>query len=317
MKKVETHVNSRIHQETSQIEAFDDRGIFIVGNQRSGTTLLRIILDSHPDLCAGEETAIIEMVKKLLDAKWSKFEFYGVPRKEIYSKIKNFFLIFHHSNCRKTRKKRWVDKSPDNILCLDFINTLFPECKVIHIIRDGRDVAASYLQKWGFASFFCSLYEWPRNVRLGRKVGTLLGEKRYIEIFYEDLVTDPRAVLLRLASFLDIEFHESLMNHAQNDHSILIHKKTDTRPLRPIDQSRVGSWPRRLSWYQRVLVRSGFHYSLKKYGYIKKDFFAKFWRKMENTISHIGFIMGRILPQFKNIGFNFNIEKSIRPEFKK
>ena len=101
--------------------AFDDTGVFIVGCARSGTTLLRMILDSHPEICAGEETGLLNEMQIVLDHRWAHLKHFGLSREEIQKEMRDLFLTFHHRQCQTASKRKWIDKTPSYVKNLRFI----------------------------------------------------------------------------------------------------------------------------------------------------------------------------------------------------
>src|SRR5439155_14058081 len=98
-------------------------------------TLLRLILDSHPDISCGDETHVLGPMERMLD-RWPALERYGFGRDYWYQKMANFFESFQREYAERRGKRRWADKTPEYSLSLDFINELFPTCQVVHIIRN-------------------------------------------------------------------------------------------------------------------------------------------------------------------------------------
>jgi hypothetical protein len=120
--------------------------------------------------------------------------------------------------------KRLVgEKTPKYVRYLATLNELWPTAKVVHMIRDGRDIALS-LREWDKAernvgrfptwsvdqTATAALY-WEWNVRLGREVGAGLGPDRYYELRYESLVADPESTCRRLCSFLAISYDSAML----------------------------------------------------------------------------------------------------------
>lgn len=274
-------------QTTENFLGYDDSGIFVVGCPRSGTTLLRMILDSHPLLCSGEETGFLEEMENIVTHRWHQLKHFGLQREEVLTNIRKFFLTFHHNYCLMMEKNIWIDKSPDYVKNLGFINELFPKCKVIHIIRDGRDVAASYREKWGRRGFFKALCDWVECVRKGRSASIWLGKDRYFELRYEDLVNNPRMVLNDLIKFLGFNWDESLMNHTSQMH-VTSNRFGFERPLQSISKSKTGTWRKRLCWHERLVVKIGFYRLLVQLGYIKNSGTSSvFWLTSEKLIFRI------------------------------
>lgn len=276
-------------------ETVDDRGIFVVGCQRSGTTLLRVILNAHPQLCAGEETAFLDEMEKIVGMRWGHLETYDLPRSEVLARIRDFFLVFHHKYCESSSKRTWVDKSPFYIKQLPFVNELFPECKVIHIIRDGRDVAASYKEKWGSKGFFIALKDWVECLRRGREAAGWLGAGRYLEIRYEDLVVEPREALERVMRFLALPWDDALLAHHLSDHPTTKYFGYE-RPLQPIQAAKVGGWRKRLNFYEKWLVALCFRKLMHELGYLGQcRSSSRLWGVAEEWLSGFGYLMNRIL----------------------
>jgi hypothetical protein len=96
-----------------------------------------------------------------------------------------------------------VERTPWHVLCLDLIGDIYPDAAVIHIVRDGRDVARSLLaQPWGPDTIEDAAREWRESVDAGRAAGPRL--ERYHEVRYEELLADPCGVIDGLYQFLEL-----------------------------------------------------------------------------------------------------------------
>jgi hypothetical protein len=122
---------------------------------------------------------------------------------------------------RKQGVRRWADCTPDHLLYMEEIKRQIPDALFIHIIRDGRDVALSYVQQmwshplpWdqdehlGIAGLF---WEWA--VRKGREQGRRLGAD-YQEVRFEDLIVNPQETLSQLGEFIDHDLDYDRIQHA-------------------------------------------------------------------------------------------------------
>src|SRR5262249_42747737 len=108
-------------------------------------------------------------------------------------------------------KARWGDKTPVYVTDIDVIARLFPESKIIHLVRDGRDVALSMRKLgWGSTRLPDLAREWAWKTTLAHKVGVVLGE-RFLEIRFEELVHEAESTLRRVCGFLDEEFAPSML----------------------------------------------------------------------------------------------------------
>jgi hypothetical protein len=111
-------------------------------------------------------------------------------------------------------KSRYGDKTPTNVMHVDLIGRLFPEAKVIHMIRDGRNGALSYLDvEFGPRSVAEAAFYWGRAVRRGRSEGRRLGPARYLEIRYEDFVEDPERTVRAVCEFVDLPFDDAMLRY--------------------------------------------------------------------------------------------------------
>jgi hypothetical protein len=112
--------------------------------------------------------------------------------------------------CRKQRVHRWADTTPEHILFLPRIKETIPDALIVHIIRDGRDVALStakqgYIHRLPWDRYpevmTCGVY-WEWMVRKGREDGRKLGND-YMEVHFEDLIGNPQQTLSRIGEFIE------------------------------------------------------------------------------------------------------------------
>ena len=205
--------------------------IFIVGCPRSGTHLLRNMLRSHPNLSfPGESHFIPKFYKAFGDPKSEK------EAKTLASIILNLQWIqpwylsmdigsFAHDRtytqvvrrifeawAQKENKERWGDKTPQYVTEMPVLLELFPGGKFIHIIRDGRDVALSWLRlNFGPTNIFTAARQWQYFVSTGQRVGRSLPADTYLEIRYEKLLVQAREVMDNICSFINEPFCEKLL----------------------------------------------------------------------------------------------------------
>jgi hypothetical protein len=196
------------------------RPIFVVGCQRSGTTLLRLMLDSHPNISCGPETRFLADFAKVTDDGWDRIGLYGFPKDYWYEKFAEFFDSFQTEYAKSRGKTRWADKTPRYALSLDFINALFPDSQVVHVVRDGRDVVASHRDRWGYKSAVKAVEKWPRYIDAARSCGEKLAGDRYIEVRYEALVGDAEGEMRRLLAFLDEPWDPAVLDYEDAPHDV-------------------------------------------------------------------------------------------------
>jgi glycosyltransferase involved in cell wall biosynthesis len=218
---------------------------FLVGHARSGTTLLRALLDSHSELAIPWESYFIPSLYRkyahirpealdldgfVADLYTTPFKFWGIPRAEIRRALAHQTVtgypdlirgIFAHI-ARRSGKRRYGDKTPKYTGDIALIGSLLPEAKFVHIIRDGRDVALSLQQvAWGVRNVEEAARSWSRHVREAIAAGRRLGPERYLEIHYEQLVAAPEQTLTDVCRFIGLEFEADMLNYFQRAHDLI------------------------------------------------------------------------------------------------
>ena len=218
--------------------------VFVVGCSRSGTTLLQRMLDNHPMLTVANDTHFIPraikgstpganppLTAELVETvrRYHRFHRLGLaysavdraPRRaDTYG---DFVRALYGELAKSKGKPLAGEKTPDYVKQLLLLHGLFPQAKMIHIIRDGRDVALSVLdwahEKKGPGRLelwkqnplaTCALW-WSGMVGSGRKQGRQIGPDHYYEVRYEDLVANPGPELRRIADFLDLPYSPSML----------------------------------------------------------------------------------------------------------
>jgi Sulfotransferase family len=123
----------------------------------------------------------------------------------------DFIRIIMSEIARSQNAHRWAVYDPDNALMIDRIKAEIPDALFLHIIRDGRDIALSLKKMGGFQplpwdrnsrSLVATAMYWEWIVRSAQKHGRRISSD-YVEVHYEDLVSDPQLALKKLGEFLD------------------------------------------------------------------------------------------------------------------
>ena len=208
---------------------------FVVGATRSGTTLLRLMLDAHPEIAIPSETHFIpelisarekhgasrEQMLELLTShrRWGDFTIEPGELAERWAQIEPLsgpeaVRAFFHLYADKQDKHgaRWGDKTPGYVKSMREIQGYLPEARFIHLIRDGRDVALSVLkQSWGPQSIEAAAEKWRSRVNRGRSQAPYLGY--YIEVKFEDLVLETERELRRICEFIEVPFDENMLGY--------------------------------------------------------------------------------------------------------
>ena len=206
---------------------------FIVGAERSGTTLLRLMLDAHPDLAIPPETHFIERAAEACEnvpdprrafietvtshRRWGDFRIDGEQLARKVEEIEPFDLgdalrAFYALYAEKFGKPRWGDKTPLYVRRMELVHGLLPEVRFVHIIRDGRDVALSTKELWfGPDSVEEAAHKWRALIENARRQSKNL--PHYLEVRYEDLVTDTESILRRICEFVDLPWDPAMLSY--------------------------------------------------------------------------------------------------------
>lgn len=236
-----------------------DRPIFVVGCQRSGTTMLRLMLDSHSRISCGPETRFLEDLERIVGADWKRLSQYGFSQEEWMQRLAQFFGGIQGDYAAGRGKARWADKSPRYALHIPFVLQVFPDAQIVHVIRDGRDVAVSHRKRFGYWSSVKSTVKWPRYIDAARGAGHDLAPDQYHELRYERMVQDTEGTMRDLLDFLGEDWEPQILQFNQGSHDVparyhaqLAARQSAAGTDGAVYASRVGSWQREID----PLVRS-------------------------------------------------------------
>jgi hypothetical protein len=268
----------------------NDNPIIIGGCARSGTTLMRVILDSHSHIYCGPESYLFVsnriLTKNAREKLASRFE---VSIKDIdsfvasSSSLPKFIETFFRHIANTQGKKRWGEKTPTNVRRLGYIFKQFPNARFIHMLRDGRDNVCS-LRRHPSRKIVNGkviplntnnpirncIERWVEDVSFGRK---FLGDSRYLEIKYEDLVEDQRSTLETVLKFLEEPWDESLLNYYEIKGSSRNFEKfpQNIEATRPIYNKAIGRWKSDLSEDEKKLFKEIAGELLINLGYVEDN----------------------------------------------
>jgi hypothetical protein len=236
----------------------------VVGVGRSGTTLLRLMLDSHPELAVPPETGFLPAIherREELDAEtladlliaapqWPDFHLdQGELRVEL-RRLRPFSAsagarCFYRLYARRFGKTRWGDKTPIYGRYMPAIQELLPEARFVHLIRDGRDVALSLRPLWfapGQDARTLAAY-WRDGVEAARRDAPRC--RHYLEVRFEDLIADPGCVLGRVCDFLELSYTPDMLAYPAHSAARLGEVRDQQRPGGPLvtQAERLGQHP--------------------------------------------------------------------------
>lgn len=258
---------------------------FVVGVARSGTTLLRLQLDAHPLLAIPPETGF-GFAAEALQATGDRAAFAAALTEvetwpdlgiepaaldallaavEPWSPAEGLRAVYRAYGARHG-KPRWGDKTPGHARHLVAIEALLPEARFVHLIRDGRDVAAS-LREQPFApgdgGIEAVAAHWREELLAARAAGARVAH--YHEVRYERLLAEPEATLREICDFAELPFSPAMLS-AHERAAARLAELPDARPdadgrvvtraqrverhartATPPDRSRAGRWRTSLS----------------------------------------------------------------------
>lgn len=270
------------------------RPFFMVSAPRSGSTLLRLILDAHPQLAVPppgwlfdlvypylysyadleQEANLLALAEDILETptvrKWPvKLTPAALVKACTEASFRGLYAALHGVYAQSEGKPRWGEKTPRNSFWMDEIKTEFPGAQFIHIVRDGRDqaidISDSILLPY---SIYSGAILWQRYVTAVRDSAARLPADAFIEIRYEDLCAAPEATIRELCKFLGEAFdprmlspHESRSAKSWSEHPL--HAKT----AQPISTKYCEMYKTRLPAADVAALDSVIGGTLKRFGY--------------------------------------------------
>lgn len=259
-----------------QVDSLSCQPLFIISAGRSGTTLLRSILVAGKEIAIPPESWHIPLsVRRYLSLRhlgWedlsrliialfestSHFQLWNTNLYPAYQKVINLpsnerslsriidevFVCYWQQNFPDA--KLWGDKSPINTLNLPRIYELFPKAKYLHMVRDSRDSISSMVAKG--LDINLATTRWVNSIKQVVSLQNRLGKNQFLEVRYEDLVTEPVTTVSNSCRFLGLDYEDKMLDfwkapttieHQEYDHHRNISK--------PIFTDSVGQWKKRLT----------------------------------------------------------------------
>jgi hypothetical protein len=276
--------------------------VLVAGCQRSGTTWLQRLLATHPKVRTGQESYLfsVHIGPQLLAWK----ELSEVPNSHRISGLGCYFSKEEFRSILKSYLLRllepmvgnlapgeiFLEKTPDNALRLPEALELLPRVRVIHIIRDARDVVSSLTSReawleWAPADARSAASLWVRHIEAVRNAMPVIPAGQFFEVRYEDLLQNPAKVLRETADFLGLEWSASEIEKAVELNHAHTARKTGGTPIpvfgdaakrfgsvvvEPegfIRRAKSGSWKNDLSFSQKFWVWRAAHKTMEENGY--------------------------------------------------
>ncbi len=249
-------------QTQSDTQTHDAPPVFLVGSERSGTTLLRLMLDRHPLVAWCKEFEFV--VDPVREGKLPTIERYAAYletsrifnsadftlRKDLdFKGACNDFLNQRRAQAGKPFVGATVHRHFETLL------DIWPDARFIYLKRDGRDVARSCIGMGWDGNVWTACVRWANSVKAWNKLRDRLEPDAYIETSYEQLITDTAGTLTKLFDFIGPGMHADVWGY----HEGTTYGEPDT--------SLIAQWKRKLSPYELGLVESRIAPLLEMQGY--------------------------------------------------
>lgn len=214
--------------------------LLVLGVRRSGTTLLRVMLDRSSLLAVPDESYFVPQLARrhpgtvdpaaFLDdlrriptlAEW------GLPAEAVALRLRpgmrtgEAIAAVFEAYAAAHGKERWGDKTPLYMQYLPLLERLFPTARFVHLVRDGREAALSFLdvppgimtEGWGHPRDAVGFArQWRTEVLAARGLGSRVGPGRYLEVTYERLVEAPEDVLRAVCDFASLPYETAMLGY--------------------------------------------------------------------------------------------------------
>lgn len=273
---------------------------FVFGNPRSGTSLFRLMLNSHPRISVPPECGFVEWLYEKFGHvefcentyrsfcsevfKTRKFETWGLHQEKLLKKLnerrpKNYQelvseVYFEYARSMRKDIEIFGDKNNYYINIADKIDSIFPSCKKVFIVRDGRDVACSYLdlKKKDIDSKYkpnlsSSIPEIAKEWRKSVEIMGQWSRKGALSIRYEDLVVSPKATLIKVCEFLSIDYSDKMLCYYESNDEPAEFMEWKGRTFEPLDSSSLKKFKTELTSEQMAMFENVAGAALEYAGY--------------------------------------------------
>ena len=251
--------------------------IFIVGTQRSGTTLLYRMLGAHPDVFlvneiwefykfadrrVNDDHALSEFLIERVGLSHPYLPCAGAEPNDPFGHLDLAFA----AKLRTNGKSRWGIKDPRLTYYLEPFERRFPDGRFVFIVRDVRAVTNSYLaRRMNVANVFHGAKLWVEQTRI-QKEFTARHPDRARMVSFEDLVDDSESILKEICEFLDVPFEASMLEYHRETPTTKVHAGNENI-TKPVQKSIADKWRGELSPKQIAVIESVAADSMKAHGY--------------------------------------------------
>ncbi|HEX2529689.1 MAG TPA: sulfotransferase [Geminicoccus sp.] len=273
--------------------------IFVVGAPRSGTTLFQRILDAHPRIGVADEIIYFDIIVKVRDevpdlkAPGAIDAFFDrLPNMDhfhnwngldevlaaVCAEIKEaaeptyplFFLKLMQTYARLRGKERFGDKTPWNVRHLDAILAMFPDARIIHLVRDPRANVASRVELPRTSKdVITAAIKWRIDVEAAHRFAT--GGKahpgNYLELRYEDLVQDPETWVRKVCTVVGEPYDPAMLDFHRSRDVMFKDQAYKEGVFRPVNTASIDAYRKKLKISQIRLIELVARPAMKRLGY--------------------------------------------------
>lgn len=231
--------------------------VFIGGVPRSGTTLMRAMLDAHPEVRCGEETRVVPRILQMR-AHWMKstkesmrLEEAGLNGEVLDSALSSFILevVAKHGE----PAPRLCNKDPFTLKSGTYLRRLFPNGKFLFMVRDGRATVHSIITRkvtitgFDLKSYRQCLTKWNAAITAMNDQCTELGPEHCLKVPYEQLVLHPRKWMEQILTFLELPWTEDVLHHEKqinkpNGISLSKVERSSDQVVKPVNLDALSKW---------------------------------------------------------------------------
>ncbi len=250
--------------------------IFVMGSMGTGTTLLRLVLDSHHAIAIPPETGFMRAYKanRFIPFKWTGRNWakrLGWSDEELDVELRHFYDRLFMRYVEQHGKRRWGEKTPLHIWHWDAMARVFPDAVFVAIVRHPGASIASNMNRWKFGLTRASDH-FERYTRELLRM-TAVQRKRTVLLRYEDLLLQPEPVLRELIAWLGEEWTDDVLAH----HKVQAGRggkevvEGRNRVSDPLDVSRISKWTKTLGEGRQVRLDERFGRLVEFLGYSMTD----------------------------------------------
>ena len=288
-----------VQRAPSPFEGMPGRPVFVGACPRSGTTLLRLMLDNHPDMAVPQETNFVrplwwrrvqfgdlrdaanrrrvaEWIFTDRDCRGGRLRGGEVSRKEAIARVADapptvggIVQACLELYAQTHAKPRWGDKRPAYSGFIPALFAMFPHAQYVNVVRDPRSASASQIPMgWDepAVAFPAAVARWEASIERTDRFARALRPDQLLDVRYEDLVTDPHGTLRRVCEFTGLRDGDAI------DAMVAAERRADyggtqERLTGPVTTASIERWRERLSAEQIALVEQAAAPHLDRLGY--------------------------------------------------